>query len=136
MKKSKARIIIENLTKNQVLQHKKEKDFYIEYDGNDYIIYRHGKIIAIYDRIETIETIVKHHDTRNWEIVESLSRHGFQKIVIPSRFRQGLSNEDISEEFITDCLNRLRGLGEDICNGPIEMMDILENGDIEIYIEC
>lgn len=60
----------------------------------------------------------------------------FKKIVIPSRFRDGLKDNDISEEFITDCLNRLRSLGEDISTGPIELVDILETGDIEIYIEC
>ena len=60
----------------------------------------------------------------------------FQKIVIPSRFREGLKDDDISEEFITDCLNRLRSFGEDIPTGPIELVDILQNGDIEIYIEC
>lgn len=69
MKKSKARIILENLTRDQILRHKREKDFFIEYDGGGYVIYRNGKIIAI-DRIEFAETIVKHHDTRNWEIVE------------------------------------------------------------------
>ena len=136
MKTSKARILLESLDKNQVLQHKKEKDFYIEYDGNDYIIFRNRKVIAIYDKIKPIETIIKHHDTRNWEIIKSTCRHGFQRIIIPAAYRQGLSDEDISEEFITDCLNRLRSFGEDIPNGPIELVDILETGDIEIYIEC
>lgn len=71
MKKSKARIRLESLTKNQVLQHKKEKDFYIEYDGRGYfIINRNGKITAV-DGIEFAETVVKHHSTRNWEIIES-----------------------------------------------------------------
>lgn len=65
MKTSKARILLESLDKNQVLQHKKENDFYIEYDGAGYVIYRNGKIIAI-NGLEYAETIIKHHDTRNW----------------------------------------------------------------------
>lgn len=135
MKKSKAKIILENLTSNQILKHKREKDFYIEYDGSGYVIYRNGKVIAIYDRIEFAETIVKHHDTRNWEIIESPFKYGFQRIVIPSAYREGLSNDDISDEFISDCLQRLRSLGENILNGQIEMIDILSNGDIEVFIE-
>ena len=136
MKKSKARILLESLDKNQVLQHKKEKDFYIEsVDGRYFRMYRFGGIIAV-EPIEYNEAIVKHHDTRNWEVVESPSRYGFQRIVIPSTYREGLKDEDISDEFISDCLNRLRGLGEDIPNGQIEMVDVLTNGDIEVYIEC
>jgi len=83
MKKSKARIILESLTKNQVLQHKREKDFYIEYDRGYFTINRNGKIIAV-DGIEFAETIVKHHDTRNWKIVESpfAERHPLLSIVI------------------------------------------------------
>lgn len=76
MKKSKARIILENLNSNQILQHKREKNFYIEYGGGHFLINRNGKIIAVDDRIEFTETIVKHHGTRNWEIVESPSSHG------------------------------------------------------------
>ena len=60
----------------------------------------------------------------------------FKKIIIPCFYRQGLKDDDISEEFITDCLNRLREFGEDISTGSIEMVDILASGDIEIYIEC
>ena len=60
----------------------------------------------------------------------------FKKIIIPCFYRQGLKDDDISEEFITDCLNRLRSFGEDIPTGPIELVDILETGDIEIFIEC
>lgn len=135
MKKSKARILLESLEESQVLQHKKENDFYVEYDGSGYIVYRNGKIIAIYDKIEPIEAIIKHHDTRNWEVVKSPFRYGFQKVIIPQFYREGLKDDDISEEFITDCLNRLRSLGEDICNGQIEMVDILANGNIEVFIE-
>lgn len=135
MKKTKARITLENLTKNQVLQHKREKDFYIEHDGSEYVIYRNGKVIVIDDRIEFVETIVKHHDTRNWEIIESPFRYGFQRIVIPSDYREGLSDDDISDEFVSGCLQRLRSLGENISNGQIEMIDILSNGDIEVFIE-
>ena len=62
-------------------------------------------------------------------------KHGFQKIVIPSTYRDGLSDEQISDEFISDCLQRLRSLGEYIPNGDIEMIDILQNGDIEVYVE-
>ena len=68
MKKSKARIMLESLASNQIIRNKKEKGFYIEYDGCGYVIYRNGEIIAIDDRIEFAETIVKHHDTRNWEV--------------------------------------------------------------------
>lgn len=60
----------------------------------------------------------------------------FKKIVIPSFYRERLEDENISNEFITDCLNRLRELGEDIPNGTIEMVDILPSGEIEVYIEC
>ena len=76
MKKSKARMILENLSKDQVLQNKKERGFYIEYDGGYFTINRNGTIIAV-DGIEFAETIVKHHGTRNWEIVESpfIERH-------------------------------------------------------------
>ena len=71
MKKSKARIMLESLTKDQILQHKREKDFFIEYDGGYFLISRKGKTLAVGDRIDFAETIVKHHDTRNWEIVKS-----------------------------------------------------------------
>lgn len=83
MKKSKARIILENLTKNQVLQHKREKDFYIEHDGGYFIINRNGKIIAV-DGVEFAETVVKHHGTRNWKIIESpfAERHPLLSIII------------------------------------------------------
>lgn len=60
----------------------------------------------------------------------------FKRIIIPAAYRQGLKDQEITDEFITDCLNRLRGLGEDISTGSIEMVDILASGDIEIYIEC
>ena len=60
----------------------------------------------------------------------------FKKIVIPSFYREGLEDHQISDEFLTDCLQKLRNLGEDICSGQIEMVDILASGDIEIYIEC
>lgn len=60
----------------------------------------------------------------------------FKKIIIPCFYRQGLEDDAITDDFISDCLNRLRGLGEDISTGPIELVDILETGDIEIYIEC
>lgn len=62
-------------------------------------------------------------------------KHGFQKIVIPSTYRDGLSDEQISDEFVSDCLQKLRSLGENISNGQIEMIDILNNGDIEVFIE-
>jgi len=83
MKKSKAKIMLDNLTKNQILQHKKEKDFYIEYDGGYFIINRNGKIIAI-DGIEFAETVVKHHGTKNWQIVESpfTKRHPLLSIIL------------------------------------------------------
>jgi len=61
--------------------------------------------------------------------------NGFQKIVIPSTYRDGLSDEQISDEFVSDCLQKLRSLGENISYGRIEMIDILDNGDIEVYIE-
>lgn len=60
----------------------------------------------------------------------------FKKIIIPAVYRQGLKDLEITDDFITDCLNRLRELGEDIPNGIIEMVDVLASGDIEIYIEC
>lgn len=60
----------------------------------------------------------------------------FKKIVIPAAYRKGLKNDDISDEFITDCLKHLRNLGEDISTGSIEMVDILPSGEIEVYIEC
>ena len=80
--KSRARIMLESLNKNQILQHKKEKDFYIEHDEGYFIINRNGKIIAI-DGIEFAEKIVKHHDIRNWEIVESpfAERHPLLSII-------------------------------------------------------
>ena len=81
--KSRARIMLESLTKNQILQHKKEKDFFIEHDGGGYfIINRNGKIIAI-DGIEFAEAIVKHHDTRNWEIIQApfAERHPLLSII-------------------------------------------------------
>lgn len=68
MKKSKARIMLESLASNQILRHKKEENFYIEHVGGGYVICRNGKIIAVGDRIEFAETIVKHHDTRNWAV--------------------------------------------------------------------
>ena len=69
--KSKARIILENLTSNQILRHKREKDFYIEHNGGYFVVNRNGTITAV-DGIDFAETVVKHHNTRNWEIVESL----------------------------------------------------------------
>ena len=82
MKKSKARILLESLTKNQILQHKKEKDFFIEYDRGYFTINRDKKIIAV-DKIEFAETIVKHHDTRNWEIIQApfAERHPLLSII-------------------------------------------------------
>lgn len=64
-----------------------------------------------------------------------MKMNGFQKIVIPSTYRDGLSDEQISDEFVCDCLQRLKSLGEDIAKGGIETIDILQNGDIEVYIE-
>lgn len=61
--------------------------------------------------------------------------NGFQKVIIPQFYREGLSDEQISDEFVSDCLQKLRSLGENISNGQIEMIDILDNGDIEVYIE-
>ena len=65
-----------------------------------------------------------------------MKKYGFQRIIIPAFYREGLEDKEISEEFITDCLNRLRELEEDIPNGTIEMVDILASGDVEVYIEC
>lgn len=62
-------------------------------------------------------------------------KYGFQRIIIPAFYRQGLEDDKITDDFISDCLQKLRSFGEDICNGPIEMVDVLANGDIEIYIE-
>ena len=83
MKKSKARILLENLNKNQIIQHKKEKDFYIEYDEGRFTINRNGEIIAV-DGIEFAEMVVKHHDTRNWQIVESpfIEKHALLSIIL------------------------------------------------------
>lgn len=83
MKKSKARILLENLNKNQILQHKKEKDFFIEHNGGYFTINRNGKITAV-DGIEFAETVVKHHDTRNWKMVESpfAERHPLLSITV------------------------------------------------------
>ena len=61
--------------------------------------------------------------------------NGFQKVIIPQFYREGLKDEDISDEFVCDCLQRLRSLGEYIPNGDIEIIDILQNGDIEVYVE-
>ena len=83
MKKSRAKSMLENMNKNQILQHKKEKDFYIEYDEGYFTINRNGKIIAV-DGIEFTEAIVKHHGTRNWQIVESpfAERHPLCAIIL------------------------------------------------------
>ena len=83
MKKSKARILLEKLSKEQILQHKKEKDFFIEYDRGYFTINRNGKIIAV-DGIEFAEAIVKHHDTRNWQVIESpfAERHPLLSTII------------------------------------------------------
>lgn len=70
MKKSKARILLENLTEDRILQHKREKDFYIEYDKGYFTIYRNGTITEV-NGIEFAETVIKHHGTRNWEIIQS-----------------------------------------------------------------
>ena len=80
--KTKARIILENLTKDQVLQHKKEKDFYIERDGEYFIVNRNGEIIAV-DGIEFAEKVIKHHDIRNWEIIQApfAERHPLLSII-------------------------------------------------------
>ena len=80
--KSRARIMLESLTRDQILKHKKENNFYIEnYDGY-FTVNRYGKIIAV-DGIEFAEKIVKHHDIRNWEIVESpfAERHPLLSII-------------------------------------------------------
>jgi len=82
MKKSKARILLENLTKNQILQHKREKNFYVEHDGGHFTINRNGTITAV-DGIEFAEKIVKHHGTRNWQVIESpfAERHPLLSII-------------------------------------------------------
>ena len=82
MKKSKARILLENLSRNQILQHKKEKNFYVEHDEGYFTINRDEKIIAV-DGIEFAETVVKHHDTRNWQVIESAfaERHPLVSII-------------------------------------------------------
>ena len=59
----------------------------------------------------------------------------FKKIIIPCFYRQGLEDDKITDDFISDCLQKLRSFEEDIPNGTIEMVDILASGDIEIYIE-
>ena len=59
----------------------------------------------------------------------------FKKTVIPSWFREGITDNEITDDFISDCLQRLRSLGENISYGKIEMVDTLSNGDIEVYIE-
>ena len=82
MKKSKARILLEKLSKEQILQHKREKDFYIERNGEYFTINRNGTIAAV-DGIEFAEKIVKHHDTRNWQVIESpfVERHPLLSII-------------------------------------------------------
>ena len=80
--KNRARIMLESLTRDQILRHKKEKSFYIEnYDGY-FTVNRYGKIIAV-DGIEFAETIIKHHCTRNWEIIQTpfTERHPLLSII-------------------------------------------------------
>ena len=80
--KSRARIMLERLTRDQILRHKKEKSFYVEYDRGYFTINRDEKIIAV-DGIEFAEKIVKHHDTRNWQVIEApfAKRHPLLSII-------------------------------------------------------
>jgi len=68
--KSRARIMLESLTGEQILRHKKEKSFYVEKGGDYFIINRNGKVKIV--NVETAEKIIKHHDTRNWQVKEAI----------------------------------------------------------------
>jgi len=58
-----------------------------------------------------------------------------QKVLIPAEYRAGIPDEEISDEFISECLERLRQYGHNISNGEIMETEILEDGSIETYIE-
>ena len=61
--------------------------------------------------------------------------YGFKRVVIPHFYRDVLEDEQITDDFISSCLQILRFLGEDVPNGQIEFWDVLDSGDIEVYIE-
>lgn len=64
--------------------------------------------------------------------------YGFQKVIIPKRFFKNIleNGEEVSDLDISEILEKMRQLGEDISRGPIEAWEYTENGDIEVYIEA
>ena len=80
-KMTKAMEMLSNLKMDQIIRHKKEHDFYIERDGVGteagewFSLWRKGEITVKY--IGYMEMIIKHHGTRNWEVIESsyVERH-------------------------------------------------------------
>lgn len=68
-KMTKAMGMLSNLKKDEIIRHKKEQDFYIETYEENFILWRNGSPTV--GSIEYMETVIKHHDTRNWETIQS-----------------------------------------------------------------
>ena len=58
-----------------------------------------------------------------------------QKVIIPAEYRDGVPDEEISDLFIAECLERLRQNGYHISTGDLMDPEILPDGSIEVYVE-